>query len=82
MLLDSRLDNDDDHKKHMDLIVTPPLTYSFPFSGGSRIDINLSQNNLKDNRDKKLPGVDLESAKSNAMMARNVDKDMSDAGKL
>ncbi|XP_070176328.1 voltage-dependent calcium channel type A subunit alpha-1-like [Littorina saxatilis] len=48
---------------------------------GNRIDINLSQNNLKDNRDKKMPGLDLEASKTNAIVAKNVDDDNSDAAK-
>ena len=60
--------------------MTQLLTFSFPFSTGNRIDINLSQNNLKDNRDKKMPGMDLDATKTNAIVAKNMDEDMSDAG--
>ncbi|KAL8580522.1 hypothetical protein ACOMHN_054677 [Nucella lapillus] len=51
----------------------------FPFSTGNRIDINLSQNNLKDNRDKKMPGMDTDASRTNAIVARNVGDDNSDA---
>ena len=61
-------------------IMTQLLTFSFPFSTGNRIDINLSQNNLKDNRDKKMPGMELDASKTNAIVAKNMDEDMSDAG--
>nr|KAG5712091.1 hypothetical protein BaRGS_020817 [Batillaria attramentaria] len=54
-------------------------TGNFNYTGANRIDINISQNNLKDNRDKKMPGVDLEASKTNAIVAKNVDEDMSDA---
>ena len=60
--------------------MTQLLTFSFPFSTGNRIDINLSQNNLKDNRDKKMPGIELDASKTNAIVAKNMDEDMSDAG--
>ncbi|XP_076455033.1 voltage-dependent calcium channel type A subunit alpha-1-like [Babylonia areolata] len=46
---------------------------------GNRIDINLSQNNLKDNRDKKMVPAATDPDKTNAMVARTADDDNSDA---
>ncbi|CAG5127136.1 unnamed protein product, partial [Candidula unifasciata] len=55
------------------------------FSTGNRVDINLSQNNLKDNRDKKITidSVDT-TAKTTSMtvpLAKNTEEDMSDTAK-
>lgn len=57
------------------------LTYSFPFSSGNRIDISLSQNNLKDNREKKGSSLDLTASKTNAI-AKPAEEENSDAGTL
>ncbi|XP_025112114.1 voltage-dependent calcium channel type A subunit alpha-1-like isoform X8 [Pomacea canaliculata] len=52
----------------------------FPFSSGNRIDISLSQNNLKDNREKKGSSLDLTASKTNAI-AKPAEEENSDAAK-
>ncbi|KAL8602086.1 hypothetical protein ACOMHN_007356 [Nucella lapillus] len=57
--------------------------FYFPFSAAGRVDIHLSQNNLKDNRDKKMgaPLDHQDPAKANALVTQTqqADDDNSDA---
>ena len=64
------------------------LLLTLRHSAGNRVDINLSQNNLKDNRDKKIAVDSMEGAgggggKTSSVtvpLANNAEDDMSDTG--